>query len=132
MKEEIRKLLDHCTEYATELLTETGEAYPFGGFIDTIGNVHPMEMEIDKKNVPTIGKVVETLSKFGNDEMANSGMRGYAVTYEAEVALKENEKTDCIAIDIRHCEDELPVYYIPFQKTAAGEMMIGEMFAVKR
>ena len=132
MKEEIQKILDHCVEYATELLKETGEAYPFGGFIDTIGNAHPMEMEIDKNNVPQVWKVVETLNKYGTSEMELERMRGYAVTYEAEIQLSETDTTDAIAIDIKHIDEELPIYYLPFQKMADGDMMIGELFAVKR
>lgn len=132
MREEIQKLLDHCVEYATELLNETGEAYPFGGFIDTIGNVHPMEMEIDKNNIPPIGKVIEALSIFGNTEMKEEKMHGYAVTYEASVDISQAEKTDCIAIDIKHFEDETPIFYLPFTKSEEGKMLVGELFAVKR
>ena len=130
MKEEIEKLLNHCVEYATELLTETGEAYPFGGFIDTIGNTHPMEMEVDKNNMPNIGTVLENLRKYGDEEMAESRMNGYAVTYEAEVSITETEKQNCIAIDIIHA-DEQPIYYLPF--TWGGDKMkVGELFAVER
>ena len=131
MTEEVQKLLDHCVEYASQLLTETGEAYPFGGFIDTIGNVHPMEMEIDKNNTPPIGKVIEVLSKFGDDEMAAESMRGYALTYEAEVQLSEDEAQNCIAIDIKHVEDHQPIFYLPFTWNT-DKMEVGELFAVAR
>ena len=47
MTEELKKLLDHVVEYATELLTETGESYPFAAYIDLKGNHHPLEMEIN-------------------------------------------------------------------------------------
>lgn len=132
MQEEIQKLLDHCVEYATELLTETGEAYPFGGFIDTIGQVHPLEMEVDKKNVPSIGKVVDTLRKFGEEEMSSDKMRGYAVTYEAAVQISEEESMDCIAIDIKHVDEELPVFYLPYTNESEGKAKVQEMFAVQR
>jgi hypothetical protein len=131
MKEEIQKLLTHCIEYATELLTETGEAYPFGGFIDTIGNVHPLEMEIDQKNIPQISKVIETLSTYGDEEMAEARMQGYAVTYEAEVSLSEENIQNCIAIDIKHQEDVQPIFYLPFT-WKDNKMEVGEVFAVKR
>jgi hypothetical protein len=131
MNEEIQKLLDHCVEYASDLLIETGESYPFGGFIDTIGNVHPLEMEIDKKNVPTIGKVIESLTKYGETEMAANKMKGYAVTYEVSVALSENKEQDCIAIDIKHIEGDQPLFYLPFTKDDE-KMSVGELFAVAR
>ena len=133
LKEEVQKLLDHCVEYAKELLEETGEAYPFGGFIDTIGNVHPLEMEVDKKNMPTIGKVIETLTKYGEVEMKGNRMRGFAITYEVSMQLTDDGKEqDCIAIDITHQEQEIPAFYLPFDKNEDGEMEIGELFAVNR
>ncbi len=133
MNEEVKKLLDHTVEYATELLTETGEAYPFGAYLDSIDNVHPLEMEIDKKNVPTIGKVVETLTTYCQGEMKASKMNGYALAYEVQLKLSEDEPTtDAIAIDITHLEnDELPLFYLPFTADN-GKATIGELFAVKR
>lgn len=131
MKEDIQKLLDHCVEYASELLKETNEAYPFGGFIDTIGNPHPLEMEIDAKKVPTIGKVIETLTKFGETEMAEKRILGYAVTYEAEVAISDNEVQNCIGIDITYEGEDLPIFYLPFS-WEGDKTVIGELFAVKR
>jgi hypothetical protein len=131
MKEDIQKLLDHCVEYATDLLVETNESYPFGGFIDTIGNPHPLEMEIDLKKVPTIGKVVETLTKFGETELAEKRILGYAVTYEVEVAISENEVQNCIAIDIKYEGEELPIFYLPFS-WESDKTVVGELFAVKR
>lgn len=102
LSDEILNTIEHCKEYAVDLLTETGEAYPFGAFIDTIGNVHPLEMEIDKKNVPTIGKVVETLGKYCETEMADNKMNGYALCYEVSYELEEGQKQDAIAIDLKH------------------------------
>jgi hypothetical protein len=131
MKEETQKLLDHCVEYATELLKETGEAYPFGGFLDTVNQVHPLEMEIDKKNVPQIGTVVKALSVYGEEEMAENRMNAYAVTYEVAVNLSENESKDCIAIDINYPSDPQPIFYLPFTKKN-DKISIGELFAVER
>ena len=131
MKEETKNLLDHCVEYATELLSETGESYPFGGFIDTIGQVHPLEMEIDKKNVPTIGKVINALTKFGEIELAENRVHAYAVTYEVEMNLSEDQTQDCIAIDIKHPGDPLPIFYLPFTKDK-DTVIIGALFAVER
>ncbi|MEZ4923644.1 MAG: hypothetical protein R2780_10775 [Crocinitomicaceae bacterium] len=131
MEKETKDLLDHCVEYATELLMETGESYPFGGFIDTIGQVHPLEMEIDKKNVPTIGKVIQALGKYGEEEIKEGRMHSYAVTYEAAVKLSEDQTQDCIAIDITCPSDPQPVFYLPFNKVG-DKVSIGELFAVAR
>ena len=133
MNEEIQKTLDHCVEYATDLLVETGESYPFGAFIDTIGNVHPLEMEIDKKNVPTIGKVIEALSKYCEEEMSANKIRAYALTYEVALQFEDKgDQQDCIAIDIKHVEDTAPLFYLPFTKEEDGKSTPGDLFAVQR
>ena len=49
MHEEIEKLIEHSFEYAQELIIDTKEFYPFGAYIDTIGNVHPLEFEFNPK-----------------------------------------------------------------------------------
>lgn len=131
MQDTTDKLLEHCIEYATDLLTETGEAYPFGAFADTVGNVHPLEMEIDKKNVPNIGKVMQALEKYCTDEMAEGRVTSYALSYEVSLKFSEDEPAqDCLAIDIRGTE-EVPLFYLPFEKKG-DQTAVGEVFAVKR
>lgn len=134
MNEELEKLLNHTVEYAADLLTETGEAYPFGAFLDTIDNVHPLEMEVDKKNMPTIGKVIDTLTTYCEGEIKASKMTGYALAYEVQLQLEEGKpKQDAIAIDMVHIEQENPpLFYLPFNTTDDKQVSIGELFAVKR
>lgn len=134
MIEEVEKLLEHSVEYATDLLNETGESYPFGAFIDTIGNVHPLEMEIDKKNVPNIGKVVESLTTYCEGEMKASKMNGYALAYEVSLQLEQDAAPiDAIAFEMKHfADEEPPLFYLPFTVDAQKKAQIGKLFAVKR
>ena len=132
MQDEIQKLIDHCVDYATELLTETGESYPFGAYIDTIGNVHPLEMEIDTKNIPKLGKVIDTLKTYCMAEIEAKRMNGFALSYEVSMDLDEKSKTDAIAIELHHSnENKLPVYYLPFRMNDDKSVVIGTIFAVK-
>lgn len=134
MNEEVEKLLTHSVEYATELLTETGEAYPFGAFIDTIGNVHPLEMEIDPKKVPNIGQVIAGLTTYCEGEMETEKIRGYALAYEVKLQLEEGaDPMDAIAFDMKHVESEnIPLFYLPFTPEPNKKASVGEVFAVKR
>lgn len=134
MNEEIEKLLTHSVEYATELLTETGEAYPFGAFIDTIGNVHPLEMEIDPKKVPNIGQVIAGLTTYCEGELANAKIKGYALAYEVKLQLEADAAPqDAIAFDMKHVETEnIPLFYLPFTPETGKKARVGEVFAVKR
>lgn len=125
------KLLEHCDEYATELLKGTGECYPFAAYIDTIDNVHPLEMEIDPKNMPTVGVVLEGLEKYCKEEMAAERMKAYALCCEAEVAISEDEVLTTISIDITNPNDEAPLFYLPYTTSEMG-VGVQELFAVKR
>lgn len=133
MTEELKKLLEHSVEYATELLMETGESYPFGAYIDTIGNVHPLEMEIDPKQVPQIGAVVSNLKKYCTEEMAENRMRGYCLSYEVKVQLSDSKSTDAICFEMHYTgETDLPKFYLPFLPLGERKVEVGELFAVKQ
>lgn len=134
MIEEVEKLLEHSVEYATDLLNETGECYPFGAFIDTIGNVHPLEMEVtDTKNMPKIGQVIEALTIYCEGELKASKLKGYALAYEVQLQLEEGaEPIDAIAFDMKHIEQEMiDFYYLPFT-TKDKKAELGTIFAVKK
>lgn len=116
MNEDLKKMLDHSVEYASELLLETGDCYPFAAYIDTVGNVHPLEMEIDEKNVPQIQKVIDALTIYCTEEMNENRMRAYCLSYEVKVQLAENQTTDAIAFEMVHqTEKNIPAFYLPFK-----------------
>lgn len=132
MNEHTTSILNHSLEYAKDLLENTGEFYPFGAFVDTVGQVHPLEMEVDKKNIPNNGKVIETLSKFCKKELELGNFIAYGVTYEAAVQLSENEEKDTICVHIVNTQDEnTPDFYQPFSSTEQG-INYEPIFAVKK
>ena len=134
MSTHVQKILDHSSEYAKELLTETGELYPFGAFIGREGHVHPLEFDYDKKNMPTNEKVVETLTKYCREEMKEGKILAYGLTYEASVQLVEGgDFIETFTVDISTDEEErIPLYYYPYNIQEEGELVFGEPFAVKR
>jgi hypothetical protein len=131
MNELNEKLLEHCDGYATEMLKETGESYPFGAYIDTIDNVHPLELEFDPKKMPKVGAVIEGLQAYCKEEVTAERMKAYAICFEAEVALSEAEVLMTVCIDITNSEEETPLFYLPYTKSEMG-VGVQEMFAVKR
>lgn len=131
MNEINEKLLEHCDEYATDILKDTGECYPFGAYIDTIDNVHPLEMEFDPKNMPKVGAVLEGLEKYCKDEIAANRMKAYAICCEAAVDLTEEESLTTVCIDITNPTEETPLFYLPYKTSELGTG-VQELFAVKR
>lgn len=134
MRKETKEVIEHSFEYARELLEETGEFYPFGAYLDRRGQVHPLEFELDKKNMPTNGQVIEGLTKYCNSEMDMGNIKAFGISFEAGVQMHEDEEPiNTIAIDISLMGDEIePVYYFPYTKNSKGKIEFGETFAVKR
>ena len=133
MHEEVQKMIDHAFEYAQDLLNDTKEFYPFGAFIDTIGNVHPLEFDYNPKKMPTVGIVLDSLTKYCEGEMAENKMKGYSLTFEAEIKLDEDAPAKtCIATSIKHAEDtETPDFYMPYSIGEEGDVTFEDLFAVK-
>ena len=134
INEEVQNLLDHCNNYATDLLMETGEFFPFGALTDAAGRTHHREVEIDLKNIPSNGEILDLLLEYFEDQYQNHNAKCFAISFETTIQMDKNTSTDAIAIDIRHKQEkEIPVFYIPF-KVIEGEeyVQFGEMFAVKR
>jgi hypothetical protein len=134
MNSETQKIIDHSFEYAKELLEETGEFYPFGAYLDKSGQVHPLEFELDKKNMPTNGQVIEGLTTYCREEMEKGKITAYGITFDAGVQMQKGEDAiDTVAIDITLSSGETePVYYFPYEVTETGKVVFGEAFAVKR
>jgi hypothetical protein len=134
MTEEIQKIIAHCLEYAKELLEDTGEFYPFGAYIGNEGNVHPLEYEFDKKNMPTNGRVIEWLENFCKEELENKRINSYCITYDVNIQLEENKPgTDAVCFDIKDpAEPATPLLYIPYKVDKQAKPVFEAMFAVKR
>lgn len=127
-------IIDHSFEYAKDLLTDTGQCYPFGAYVDNAGIVHPLELEIDKKNIPNNETVIDGLRKYCETELQEQRITAYGLTFEASVQLEvDSDYIDTIAIDIVDKNDDSPpIYYFPYTIDKAGAVEFGETFAVKR
>jgi len=133
MNAEIEDLMDHSIDYAQDLLDETLEFYPFGAWIDTKGGVHPLEFEFDKKQMPTVEKVLSELKVYCDSEMAENKMNAYALTFESELVLAEGESAvKCISLDIVHQnEKNIPKFYVPYSIGEDNTVTYSELFGVK-
>jgi len=133
MNADIENLMDHSIDYAQDLLDETKEFYPFGAWIDTKGGVHPLELEFDKKQMPTVEKVLNDLKDYCETEMKSDKMHAYALTYEAELVLEEGQNAvKCIALEMIHKdEQDIPKFYVPYSFNDNNEVIYQELFGVK-
>lgn len=134
MNTEIKSIIEHSTEYALGLIEETGELHPFGAYTDMSGQVHPLEMEIDKKNVPTNGKILEVLWNYCMEELEAKKISAFGITIESSLKFEEGEDEVDVIVTIpnHNIENDLPAYCTPFVIKKEGKIECGEMFAVDK
>jgi hypothetical protein len=134
MDAEIQSIINHSLKYAEDLLGQTAELHPFGAFTDLKGQVHPLEMEIDKKNVPTNGKIIETLWNYCKSELDEKKITAFGISFESALQLEENSALVDVVVIITDKADggELPAYCTPFKILGEENVEFGEMFAVDK
>ena len=134
MNADIQSIINLSLEYATDMLEQSEELHPFGAFTDNSGQVHPIEMEIDKKNIPSNGKVIETLWNLCQEEMEANRITAFGITIESALKFSEEEDSmDVIVVIPQHkTEADLPAYCTPFTMKDGGKLELGEMFAVDK
>jgi len=118
-------LVDHCLETAKEMLDQTNEFHPFGAFLGKNGTVHPLGVEVDKKNIPSNGDIIQQL----NDLAKSEEIEHYSLCYEVSVQVDSSiNPTDAICVEIK--VTGFPKFYLPYSKS--GETFVyDEVFAVK-
>lgn len=131
MQEYTKELLNHSSEYAKELLSETLDFYPFGAFISKAGQVHPLELEPENKNSTKNGEVVDSLLKYLTAEFERGEILAYATVYEVQFQLEQDEpSTQAFAIKIVNSQSDEPIFYYPYEIKGTA-ISYDEPFAVK-
>lgn len=131
MHQHTQELIDHCSEYAKKLLSETLDFYPFGAFVSKAEQIHPLELEPEDKNGTKNGEVVESLLKYLSSEYDKGEIIAYATVYEVQYQLEQDEPaTNAIAIKIINKESNEPVFYYPY-KVKGTSVVFESPFAVK-
>jgi hypothetical protein len=118
-------LVEHSLETAKQMLDQTNEFHPFGAFLGKNGTVHPLGVEVDKKNIPSNGDLIQQL----NDLAKTENIEHYSLCYEVSIQLVASRNpTDAICVEIK--VKDVPKFYLPFSKS--GETFVyDEVFAVE-
>ena len=125
MNKDHQALTDHCFELSQEMLVMNGEFHPFGAFLGEGGRVQHLGIEIEPKNIPNNGAIIERLLKLVQDE----GINAYALCFEVSVQLEQNSAPqDAICVELS--DAEAPRFYQPFAKSSE-EINFDDIFAVK-
>ena len=125
MKEGYQDMLDHCFELSQEMLVMDGEFHPFGAFLGEAGRVQHLGVELEPKNMPSNGEIVNRLIKLAKEE----GLENFALCFEVSIQLEaDSPASDAICVEIT--DPETPKFYQTYSKSA-DEINFGEIFAVR-
>jgi len=91
-------------------------------------------MEIDKKNIPTNGKIIETLWNFCMEEMEDEKISAFGISFESAMQIEEGkDPIDVVVIIANHKNgEELPAYCSQFKISGENQVDFGEIFAVDK
>jgi len=128
-KEELEELMNARLPFAQKMLSEHGEFYPYGGAINSSGDVVAIAA-YDGDEHPPSQKLIDLLVELFRVEAKAGTYRATAIIFDVRVIPpKSGQKTDAIRIDLDHVDDLSLTLFLPYRIMEKGEVVYGEMFA---
>ncbi len=120
-------LINFSLKMAKELLLENGEYYPIASSINLNGDTKPI-MYFDGNENPLCEDIITKYLEILEMKIKNSEIRAYSIAYDVRVSRNsESEKTDAVAIKIKHIETkEIIIYYYPYIFSQQRKLTIGD------
>ena len=104
-------LINSTIKTVKELLLENDEYYPIANAIDRDGETKPI-IYFDGNENPLSEHLIAKYHEILDIKIENSEIRAYAIAYDVRVKKNsESEKTDAIAVKIKHIETEDVIIY---------------------
>ena len=129
-KEEVEKLMSELIPFAQKMLSEHGEFFPFGGVINSKGEIVHIGA-YDGNEKPPSQKLIDLMVEGFRDKAKTGEYRATAILFDVKVQIPEsNEKTDAIQINLDHIEDYSVEVFLPYKIEKSG-IAYGNMFAQK-
>lgn len=121
------KLIDYSIELVKTLLLEYQEYYPCATTIDLDGEVIPISY-FDGDDYPQSADLIDTYQVLLDKKINLDEIRAYSIAYDVRVNKNsEGEKTDAIAIKVKHTEtDEVIVYFYSYTLSSEGKLTMGD------
>ena len=120
-------LINSSIKMVKELLLEDDEYYPIATAIDLNGETKPI-MYFDGNENPLSEDLIAKYHEILDTKIDNSEIRAYAIAYEVRVTRNsESEKTNAIAMKIKHIEtEEIIIYFYPYTLTPERKLAMGD------
>ena len=130
-KEELDELMSDILPFAQKMLSEHGEFFPYGGAINSKGEIIHIGAS-DGDEHPPSQKLIDVLIESFQAQAKAGAYRATAIVFDVRVKLPSSEhKTDAVQINLDHADGLSVECFLPYEIKGKGKVVYGEMFAQK-
>jgi hypothetical protein len=124
-------LIDYSIKVVETLLLEYQEYFPCATTIDLNGKIVPVSY-FDGDEHLLSADLITKYKEILDEEIRKKVIRAYSIAYDVIAQKhKESEKTDAIAILIKHSETkEMIVYFYAYKLTSDNTLVMGDCWGV--
>ncbi len=131
-KEDVEQLMNEGMDFATKMLRQHGEFYPFGVVRKADGTVQHVGASDGREHPPSTA-LIKLLRDSYRQEAVAGRYAATAMFYDVRVTPTGiAAKTDAIQVELEHRGGYYANVFFPYKRGANGEVLFGEVFANQR
>lgn len=128
-KQESQQLMDAVLPFAQQMLTEHGEFFPYGGAMNSAGEIISVTAYEGNENLPS-SELIEFLNKAFRGAAAKKEYKATALVYDVRISLPSGEPSDAIALNLDHESGYSVIVLLPYT-LSNGKLEFGQIAAQK-
>ena len=118
--------------FATKMLREYGEFYPFGVIKTATGEIKHIGAKGESENPPS-GELIALLRESYYQQAQGGNYAATALFYDVRIAPPgEKIKADAVQVELEHHGGYCANVFFPYSWNAIDDVVFGEIFATKR
>jgi hypothetical protein len=130
---ELDALFNTLLPVAQMLLRKYGGFLPFGATMSSSGEIRHVGAKIEGDEYPTSQPLLDLLTETFEKQAAKGELRAAGICYDVlTVPPGEDQKRDAVCCGLEHYSGETVGVFVPYVKTADGDVQYGEIFTAKR
>ena len=131
-KEEVEQLMTEGLDFATKMLREHGEFYPFGLIKTAAGEIKHIGAKGESENPPSV-ELIALLRESYRQQAQAGNYAATAIFYDVRIAPPgEKIKSDAVQAELEHHGGYCANVFFPYSRNKIGVVVFGEIFATKR
>ena len=128
-KQEVEKLMNELVPFAKKMLSERGDLYPFGGYIEIDGRIVHVGAEQAGTDQPKASDLFGFLKQAFQEKARNDECRATAILVDVRIIPPgSTQKCDAIQVSLDHRSGYSAEVFYPYRRENSG-VVYGAIFA---